>query len=244
MTTLEQNPKLLTAQENTMNDYYDDYYEDDQPSRKEKLKDIAARVKPNKAFYVYAHANSNGDILYIGDGTGNAWFSRTGNSIAHDEALISGEIAEMKIVSRHSSQEAARVACQKLKRQVQPRLNEKPKYRPTHRDWNGDLYAAYSDFDEPTNTATVNAKRPAGIYGELFDEMSEFFATQVGIKRKEKQSFSLKTGTKWGDILADTRGDKLRKLKTRKWFLDLLFLNGYETISVKGKNGGTVIAPR
>ena len=227
-----------------MNDYYDDYYEDDQPSRKEKLMEIALRVKPAKAFYVYAHSNAQGEILYLGDGTANAWFSRTGNSIAHDEALLSGEIAEMKIVSRHTTKSAARQALRKLVKEVQPRLNEKPKYRPTHRSWGDGYYAAGTDFDTPNNKVTVDAKRPAGIYGELFDELSEFFGTQAGVKRKEKKSFSLKTGTKWGDALLDTRGDKLRKLKSRKWFLDLLFLHGYETISVKGKNGGTTISPK
>ena len=85
-----------------------DYYEDDKPSRKEKLMEIALRVKPAKAFYVYAHSNAQGEILYLGDGTANAWFSRTGNSIAHDEALLSGEIAEMKILSRHTTKSAAR----------------------------------------------------------------------------------------------------------------------------------------
>ena len=227
-----------------MNDYYEDYYEDDyeQPKRKEKLSEIALRVKPAKAFYVYAHANAQGETLYVGSGTGNAWFSRAGNTVAHDEALLSGEISEMKIISRHTSKEAARVACRKLIKEEQPRLNEKPKYRPTHRAWDGKLYAAWGDFDEPNNNTTVDAKRPSGIYGELFDELSAFFATQSNVSRKEKQSFSLKKGTKWGDILADTRGDKLRRLKARKWFLDLLFLHGYATVSVKGKNGGTVIA--
>lgn len=222
---------------------YDDYYDDeDQPTRKEKLMEIALRVKPAKAFYVYSHANVAGEVLYLGDGTSNAWFSRTGNSMAHDEALLSGEISEMKIVSRHTSKSAARQALRKLIRQLQPRLNEKPKYRPTHRGWNGNFYAAGADFDTPTTSATVETKRPTGIYGELFDELSEFFETQVGVKRKEKQIFSLKAGTKWGDALSEKSGKKVLRLKTRKWFLDLLFLHGYATVSVKGKNGGTVIA--
>jgi hypothetical protein len=225
-------------------DDYDDYYDDDQPSRREKLMEIALRVKPAKAFYVYAHSNAQGEILYLGDGTANAWFSRAGNTMAHAEALVSGEISEMKIVSRHSSQAAARQALRKLKAEVQPRLNEKAKFRPTHRHWAGGLYASGTDFDTPNNTSTVNAKRPEGLYGELFDDLSEFFATQVGIKRKEKNSYSLKTGTKWGDALSDKRGDKFRELKLRKWFLDLLFLHGYEVVSVKGRNGGTVVAPK
>jgi hypothetical protein len=238
-------PKANKAKENTMNDYYDDYDDyEDQPTRKEKLGEIFLRVKPAKAFFVYSHSNAQGETLYLGDGTANAWFSRAGNSVAHDEALLSGEISEMKIVSRHTSKSAARQALRKLIRQLEPRLNEKPKYRPTHRTWDGNYYAAWGDWDTPTNKATVDAKRPSGVYGELFDDLSEFFGTQAGVKRKEKKSFSLKTGTKWGDHLADTRGDKLRKLKSRKWFLDLLFLHGYETISVKGKNGGTTISPK
>ena len=100
----ETKPKANKAKQNKMSDYY----EDDKPSRKEKLMEIARRVKPAKAFYVYAHSNAQGEILYLGDGTANAWFSRTGNSIAHDEALLSGEIAEMKILSRHTTKSAAR----------------------------------------------------------------------------------------------------------------------------------------
>ena len=118
-----------------MNDYYEDDYDYDQPSRKEKLKDIAARVKPDKAFFVYVHLNAQGEPLFFGAGTGFDWFSRSGNSVAHDEALLSGEISEMKIVSRHVSNAAARRTARKLIKEQTPRLNEKPKYRPTHRTW-------------------------------------------------------------------------------------------------------------
>ena len=222
--------------------YYDeDPYEDEIRSRTDKRVEAALRVKPAKAFFVFAHSNDKGDVLFIGEGTGSAWFSRRSKSYAHDEAVVSGEISEMKIVSRHASKAAAHTAKLKLIRELKPRLNEKPKYRPTHRSDEGGYYAAGDDLKLEINATTVDIKRPSGIYGELFDDLSEFFATQAGVIKKDKKSFSLKKGTKWGDMLSEKRGKKLQRLKTRAWFLNLLFLHGYKVVSVEGSNGGTTL---
>lgn len=212
--------------------WYED--EDDIPEEKPEVP-----VKPNRDFYIYAHSNKNSEVLFLGVGRGDLWFSRRGRSKRHKAALMTNEITSMSIVSNHTTEDAAKQALRRLIKKHTPRLNE-----PTPTAEYDYRTNSWKTTDLPTQFSLELRKPLNETYRQLIPALETFFDSQAGRRKKDKQVFSLKRGTEWGDRLYDVRGDTLRNLKRAKWFTDFLDFHGYHVVSVKGRTGGTIIAPK
>ncbi len=210
----------------TMYYEYDNDYDDYEMEEENKHK---PKTTP-KEFYVYVHTNSAGEILYVGNGIADAWFSKKHMSTDHKEAIRSGKITGMNILTYHSSLDASAQAKRKLIAEHEPILNEKVVYDPK------------TYWEEDITRGRVNLSTPKSDELKLFKaELEEFLEGQAGKRRKLKETFSLKADTPWGQKL---KGKKLEKLKKAIWLKDMCKFYNYEIVSVAGRAGGTTIAPK